>query len=509
MSRTRANLIANFVGRFWTAALALLLIPLYVRLAGSDGYGLIAFFASVQLIVTVFDLGASATVSREMARFSVDPSSAPEAPSLVRTMEIPYWGVGLLLGAAMAAAVPFIAGGIKTTMPLYEVEQALLVMAVVVALQWPLTFYAGAIMGLQRQTLWNVINATAAAVRGGGAVAVLMFISPTATAFFTWQAVASALHTAAAAIALWRIIPRTAVRPRFHLALLRRIYRFALAVSGFSILIVILTQLDKVILSRVVTLAEFGEYSLATSLATAIYLCCAPVSDAYLPRLAQLAATNDRDALRSTFRSFSQLMSVVAAPVSAVLIVFAEPVLRTWTRNAALAGRVSAILVLLTIGCTLTVTMAVLDILQQACGWLRPALTVRVAALLLIGPAMVYASVHYGTLGAAATLAGTGLIYFVVTPQLTLRRLMSSNLLPRWYAQDMVLPLAAALIVCVVLRVCIAPPGGWISCAVYLAAAGMLSLLAAALTTPVCRALVRSILPAQRRFIGPKPEIIS
>src|SRR5207237_763494 len=126
-----------------------------------------------------------------IARFSAHPERAPHAPSLVRTMEIPYWGIGLALGIGIAAIAPFIAHGMRTALPIRTVEQSLLVMALAVALQWPMTFYAGGIMGLQRQVLWNVINAAGATIRALGAIIVVSFF-PSTVAFFVWQAIAAA-----------------------------------------------------------------------------------------------------------------------------------------------------------------------------------------------------------------------------------------------------------------------------------------------------------------------------
>jgi O-antigen/teichoic acid export membrane protein len=491
--RTRANIVANFAGRFWGVALSLLLIPAYIKLVGSEGYGFIGFFATVQVLVTIFDFGASTTVSREMARFSADPARTPDAPSLVRTMELPYWGIGAVLGIGMAAGVPLLARGMKTALPVVEVERALWLMALVIALQWPLTFYAGGIMGLQRQALWNAVNAAGATLRGAGAVAVLLFVSPTVTAFFTWQAIAAALHSGAAALTLWAIMPRTERPPRFELRLLKCVYRFALAVSGMSIVIAILLQLDRVVLIRVVPLAAFGEYALAASLAMAILIVGTPVCDAYLPRLAQHVARHEYDEAESAFHSFSQLVTVVTAPMSALLIFFARPVLAIWTRDAALASRVEPILMLLAAAWMLNVSMGTLDILQEAYGWLRPAVYVRAFALVGLGPAMVWACIRYGSIGAAVAWLVICATYTAATPFPVFRRLMPKAML-RWFVQDVGAPLGAALAAGAAVRLLVQPPEGDLAGALYLATAGASSFAAAALAAPACRAFGRRLL---------------
>ena len=493
MKGTRANVAANFAGRIWNVALSLLLIPAYIKLVGSEGYGLIAFFATVQVIVNIFDLGTSTTVSRVMARFSADPAREPETRALARTMEVTYWGIGALIGILFALAAPFIAGVLHAgALSPRRLVQALLLMAAAVVLQWPLTFYGGATMGLQRQVLWNAVNTAGLTLRGGGALLVLLFVSPTVTAFFAWQAIASAVHTAAAMVAMWRVTPRAGDPPRFRPALLRNVYRFALAVSGLSILVVLLSQIDKVVLVRTISLAAFGEYALATSVSTAIFLCVMPIADSFLPRLTQLAAGDDRGAMAATYHTVCQLMTIAVAPAVAVLVAFPDLFLRTWTRDGALASRVHLLLALLVAGQMLNVTTAMLDMLQTSYGWMKPALLTRSMALVVMGPAMAYAALRFGGYGAAAVWLAIYTMYFAVAPQLVFRKLLPAQM-TRWYLQDVLLPLGAALGVCALLRSVAAPPAGWWGGAFFLAAAGVAALVAAALVVPAGQAVARSL----------------
>ena len=56
----------------------------------------------------------------------------------------------------------------------------------------------------------------------------------------------------------------------FQKQLLKGIWRFTAGMSGISILAVILTQLDKVILSKMLSLEMFGYYTLASMVAMSL-----------------------------------------------------------------------------------------------------------------------------------------------------------------------------------------------------------------------------------------------
>ena len=73
-------------------------VPLYIRFLGVEAYGLIGFYLMLQAILQVLDLGLSPTMNREMARYSVQPEKADEARDLVRTLELGYWLIGLMIG---------------------------------------------------------------------------------------------------------------------------------------------------------------------------------------------------------------------------------------------------------------------------------------------------------------------------------------------------------------------------------------------------------------------------
>ena len=63
----KRNLIANVAGTAWTGLVTLALAPLYVRCLGAEGYGLIGFYASVMVVVTLLDFGLGITVNRQFA----------------------------------------------------------------------------------------------------------------------------------------------------------------------------------------------------------------------------------------------------------------------------------------------------------------------------------------------------------------------------------------------------------------------------------------------------------
>src|SRR6185503_20449396 len=104
MSRLAKNVSANLAANAWSTALALLLTPWYVRLLGVESYALIGFYVSWVALLGILDTGISATASREIAWLWARPDDRRQAGTLLRSLEVMYWGIMVALGAVMLAA---------------------------------------------------------------------------------------------------------------------------------------------------------------------------------------------------------------------------------------------------------------------------------------------------------------------------------------------------------------------------------------------------------------------
>ncbi len=178
----------------------------------------------LQGMVQVMDLGLSPTMNREMARYSVQPEKADEARDLVRTLELGYCLIGLMIGVVLVTASPWVAAHwIKPSgIPVAGVRHALMLMGILAALQWPVSFYQGGLLGLRKQVHFNVLRTIASTVTNGGAVLVLWFISPTIQAFFLWLVVTNAVALVSWTVLLWKSLPAATRSAEFRLALLKK-----------------------------------------------------------------------------------------------------------------------------------------------------------------------------------------------------------------------------------------------------------------------------------------------
>ena len=487
------------------------LVPVYLRYLGMEAYGLIGLLATLQATLSVLDLGLSTTLNRELARLSVQPEKAADARNLVRTLEAPYWILASLIAVVAVTLVPWLALNWlqAQTLPRETIWRAVATMGLITALQFPFALYSGGLLGLQRHVLLNIVICIVAVVRGVGAVLVLWLVSPTIEAFLLWQLTITAVQTVAGCCALWHSLPRSGVRPQFRREVLLEIWRFATGVTGISILATILLQIDRIVLSRILSLKLFGYYVLAATVASSFFVVVAPISSAVFPRLSQLVAKGDEDGLKKLYHQSCQLLAVLVLPAAIVLALFSREVLSLWTRDAQVAEHACLIVSLLVTGMAMGALLHIPYALQMAYGWTSLTFYLNLAAIVFLVPAMIWSTVHYGAAAAAATWIALFLGMILVGIHFMHKRLLKTEK-RHWYLQDVILPLIGPATVGVLGRWLFPTQSSPVVQIICLASISTLALSASVLMTPTTadalRAWAHSSQPRTIADTSRKPE---
>ena len=449
MNQLKRNIVANFLGRAWTNILAILFIPVYLRFIGVEGYGIIGFFTLLQSVIGFMDLGIGAALNREMARLSFTEGSAEEQRDLLRTLEVIYWFLAIFAGTLVFIMAPFLAHDwIKTeNMPADSVLSAIRLMGFAIILQFPMALYQAGLMGLQKQVLVNGVLVAVGTLRTFGSVLVLWLLSSTVQAFLGWQLLVNALSSGIFLYYLWRNLPVSSGRPHFKTSLMKGIWKYAAAMGGNAFLGVALTQLDKIILSKMLSLEVFGYYVLAGTVAAGIWSIIGPFNAALFPRFVQLYEIRNFDGLSRLLHSSSQVLSVILLPITVILIFFAHDILLIWTRNSVVAENAHMLTSLLVLGAAINGLASVPATASTAFGWPQLITFTNLAQALVLVPATVIMTKYYGALGAATVWVFLNCTYLLIMTPIFFRRCLGAEKW-LWYVRDTGTPLLCTLMVC-------------------------------------------------------------
>jgi O-antigen/teichoic acid export membrane protein len=491
----KANVVANILGQLWRALLNIGLLPIYIHYLGIESFGLIGIFAALQAWLSLLDLGLRPALNREMARFIGGSVEAEAIRDLLYSIAL----IGLAIAAAIATgiflAAPWLAVHwiASKSIPVDVVQHALATMGLVVGIGFVENIYVGVLVGLQRQVMQNLITSLLAAVRAVGAIVILACVSPTIQAFFLWQGTVSLMSLGLVAYAVYHLLPAGPRAARFSRTALAEIWPFASGIIRVVLLSTLLTHIDKLVLPRLLTLEAFGYYTLATSMANALFMAESPITAAFYPRFTELVGCGNVQELCRSYHYGAQLVAAMLGPAAAMLVIFGERVLVLWTSNHDLSLATAPLLAVLTIGTLLKSTASIPNALQLAYGWTALAIKVNVAAVAVVIPAFFLVVPTFGAPGAASLWAMVNLCYVTVFIALMHRRLLPDEMW-RWYHDDMGPPVGAAFLVCALARLVLPDTASPLAEFTVLASAALLTFAAAILSASLLRARVVAVL---------------
>jgi O-antigen/teichoic acid export membrane protein len=440
----RAELLVNLAGTGWSALVQFACIPVYLAVLGAERYALIAFSASLQLALKALDLGVSHTANRELAGRAAS-GRTEGVRELLRTLETAYSLVGVVLGGVLAAAAPLIATrwfGESTLGP-RPVTDAVRLIGLFIAVQWPLSLYQSALLGLGRAATMNGLAIASSTLAGGGSVLLLLSGRRSLVAVLAWQAAVALAHTVAVAIATHGALPRDARPARIRLMALLELRSMLTGVGAITLSLLLLLQADKLLASRWLPLADYGYYMLGATVSNGLGVLSAPVFNALLPRLAAFAAGHDAARLAYEFRRGTRLITLFVFPAMISAGVLAVDLLSLWTHDPVTARHAAPPATLLLLGMGSASLLQLSMALQMAAGRTRTGTGMNLLLLIALVPLGLVGS-GSGAVGVAAAWAGLLALGALLGGATIHRELLGAGS-ARWLAVDVMRPLLAML----------------------------------------------------------------
>ncbi|MGV8050828.1 MAG: lipopolysaccharide biosynthesis protein [Anaerolineaceae bacterium] len=418
--------ISSYVAQGYISLLGIVFMPVYLHYMGPEAFGLVGFFLMMQAWLQLLDLGLSPTLSREMSLYRAGVLDVAAAWQRLRSMECL---LGLLALVALAALL-ILQDRIATEwlsfhhLSAHEVARCIAAMAITVALRWLMGLYRAGLIGLELQ-MWVIwAGALFATMKFVGVVVLLKYWSSAPLTFFGYQALVGAFEFLVFALAMYRALA-SAPTSRFPTwNALRLMLPVAGAMAFLSGVWVFMTQIDKLILSRLLPLKEYGYFTLAVVVAGGVLMLVPPLNQVLQPRMTILVSQGQNDALSQLYRQATQIVSAVFFALGLTLALFAEPVLFAWTGNTLAAQAAAPILFWYGLANALIGLLVLPFMLQFAHGYLRLHVIGNVIMGIILLPSMVYAAVSFGGVGAGATLLIANLLFLILWVPRVHRRLL-------------------------------------------------------------------------------------
>lgn len=393
------------------------------------------------MMLSVFDLGITPTLSREMARYKAGSLKEQSINSLLSTLEICTFAIASLIFVSFGSMSDLIASKWISAELLSQstVSDALVLMGLAISVRFIEAIYKGSLIGLEEQVWFNVVNAGIATLRFGGVVIVLTIYSNSIETFFYWQALVSLI-----ALLIFRHKTLLCLTPeigykKFDVNVINKVWKFASGMLSISFLSLLLTQTDKIILSNLLPLKDFSYYTLAVTIAGSLYMLITPITQAFYPRMVYLVAVGDNRALNGVFHQATQLVNVLILPIVLTISLFSDVIIYAWTGNEELTNNAAPILSIYIIGSYFNGLVNIPYHLQLAYGWASLAVKMNLVTVIFLVPLIIWLTPIFGSMGASYAWVFINMIYFVIGSLLMFRRLLPEAR-TRWFLVDIGFP---------------------------------------------------------------------
>ncbi len=357
----KKNILAIYGATGVIALAPILAMPWYLAALGPGQFGLISFVMMLQAVFGLLDAGMSQALVREFAeRLHGNDTLRDDqgAARLLLGFERVYW----LLGFAVAGIALLLSGVIAGHwLRLGDVPLALGVLAVqgsaaLFAAQFPGSLYRSLLVGAQAHVpLSHVMLGFAVLRHGGGVVVVMLF--PSLLVYLIWHVALALMETWVRGALAWRTLGGKRRALNEPVVIPPAVWKMVAGLSGSALLGTLTVQMDRIVLSRMVSIEQLGYYTLAASAAIGLLQLINPLQQAVLPHAVSL-----RENSAVLYRLYWKLFGIIAAiSLAATLgyLFLGEWLLGVWLHDPGVVQEVRSLLSVLLIGTLLNAFYAI------------------------------------------------------------------------------------------------------------------------------------------------------
>ena len=407
----KKNILANFIGKFWSIFSNFLFIPIYIKYLGFESYSIISFSLMITGLMAVLDSGLTATLSRE---FSLKNNTLDEKYRIFKNLEAGYLIIVFLCIVMVFSFSHFIATGWLNVKNFTadQVSFFLKILSFEIGFQLLFRFYTGGLLGLEKQVEANIFQVWWGIIRNGVVILLIMYV-PRLDYYFMWQAGSTIIFAFLIKIALEKKF--FAKKFSFGVKIEKEIYtkmgKFAGGMMLITLVYAMSTQVDKLIISKLLSIESLGYYTLAVSLSQMLIIVVNPIDTALLPRFTALYSTAQKKEASELFKKVSVMVAVLIISIFSNLVFFAEDIVEVWTGSTKIAEKTHEVIPILALAYAMIATQILPYNIAIANGYTKLNNLMGIIGLLITIPGYVYFTKMYGMIGAASVFCITQTVF--------------------------------------------------------------------------------------------------
>lgn len=333
MSRAKLlakNLIYNFTSQLLLIFLGLATTPYIVHKLGNQAYGILSIALTVSGFMSALDIRISSAVFKYISEADARKENL-QMQRLVKVSLAFYVTVGII-GAVLIAGLTgfFITKVFKIPVELRNVSYwVFYITAFIFLLKMPTNIFQSVTMGLKRFDIYNRLNVLFTALQLGGSI-VLLYLGYYLKAIFFWSAAIVFVELTVFTKAAKSLLPLIKFQIGFDFATFKKLFNFGSKMAIYNICTTAIVNLDKILIGMFLPISFLSFYVIPYNLAQRLQVVPLSLSQVIFPEASGLYGLNKKSVLKELYYRSMKYLVTILFPLSAVIIVFAKPLLYFW-----------------------------------------------------------------------------------------------------------------------------------------------------------------------------------
>lgn len=334
MNITKKMVITQTLGSGLSQVLVMginiLVLPLFIRNLGADLYGIWVLSTVLLGYLNAFDFGFTQGLQKYVAEARVKKDQTELSEVVVSGVGLLFC-IGLIFGLACWFGAESIAGFFKISPENKQVAVRLVqISALLSILMWPLRIVDVVLNACMRIKELSFLNAFKTGVQSIALLVMVHFSMDIVV--IKW--VASLIFVGCSIPGLWLVqkyVSGIQWSPRFfRFNQIRRMHRFSLGMFYISVLGLLISQVDMLIIGRVLTMRDVAAYAVAVKLVGLIEKSIGMLMVAVSPAAYSISAAKDLVKLEALVKHGIFYRTLISVLLCTVTILIAPAFIRLW-----------------------------------------------------------------------------------------------------------------------------------------------------------------------------------
>lgn len=346
------NIGANFLGKVVTMLSTYLFVPLYLKYLGNELYGVVSFYTTLQNVMLILGMGLTSTLRKE---FAIEENSYRKCKLLKAVEYIYFFIMIIIIFLCFMLANTLISKYINIgSWDFKQIRNAIGLMGISIAFHLVSNLYSGCLLGAGKHISANIWQAIWAVTRSGCAVLVLIFVNVDIILFFLTQIIVDILYVLILRSEIYSWMKKQNIYCNIFnindFKILKDIIPYTVGLLGISVVSVINTQLDKILVLNRFDFATLGVYNTAASFAQIPNSIVTILMVAIYNEFIAAYSSNKVERYQRVYFSYYQKIYLFLISTVIFMFFFAQNILLFWTASPNMAYQSHIVSKILLIG---------------------------------------------------------------------------------------------------------------------------------------------------------------